>query len=275
MIRRQWPLILSSDPAAGAININDLGSAFTAKFDSDPLIIDKRATNCVLYVNDAEVTYTFPNVREDINNKLTLIYNDGINPVIQYDLAIPKGLYSLQELSDEIQVQLFNFAGYPFSSALIELLANEATQKVQIKYNFDYITIDFTAADSLAPLLGFEYTTYTGAANSYAIAPNVAELNTTKYLIVACDLVDEGLRLNNTYDSYIARILIDADPGSQILFRPQIKTNITSLNLVGNQVTSTRVRLLDQNGDEVDTNGETFSVNVVIEADIPVSRKLS
>ena len=53
------PILVSSDPAAGAINISADGSQFEVTTD-EPIIIPEESTNCELFVSSASVWNVIP-----------------------------------------------------------------------------------------------------------------------------------------------------------------------------------------------------------------------
>lgn len=268
LITKHVSLLLSSDATNGAVNKTDDGSEFTVNLDDENIIIPAEAVDCNLWLQDAEYFFTFPNVLTGVNDQITIDYDDGIG-TYSFALTIAQGLYSITDLDEAIQVLLLNEVGYPEASSLIELLGHDATQKVLIKYNFDGIRVDLTGAQTFRDLIGFESGEYPTAGpsseNTFDTAQNVANFNTLKYVLFSCDLCDNGFANNNRYDFFVARSLIDKNVGQQVTYVPPLKQKLAANNLIGKKLSRTRIKLLDDKGEDVNTNNETYSVHVVIE----------
>ena len=271
LVTKQIPLLLSSAVENGAINKTDDGSEFTASLDNEDIFVPSEAINCSLFVQDAEYSFTFPNIRPGVNNTIRINYDDGINPVFVMDIEIPKGLYGISELDYELQYLMLNYPNYPESEPLFSLIGQVATQKTNILFNYSGVSIDFTSSDSLADILGFNRAILPlggSVAGITLVGERIAQFNTLKYILISCDLCDNGFANNNTYDFYVCRSLIDGSPGSQILYQPQIKYKVPATNLVGKKLSRTRVKLLDDKGKDIDTNEEDYSIQVIIEYQI-------
>ena len=149
---------------------------------------------------------------------------------------------------------------------LIILTADEPTQKVEIRFNYNDVSIDFTPADTPREILGFNalvYGPYTTTPEN-VLAPNVAQFNQVNYFLVHSDLVNKGIRFNNNYTQTISQVLIDVPPGSQIVSTPfnPAKTNADELR--GVKRTLLRFWITDENNNRIDTNGEYWSARIVI-----------
>ena len=59
--------------------------------------------------------------------------------------------------------------------------------------------------------------------------------------------------------------------GQQVIYAPSIKMKMNANNLIGKKLSRTRVKLLDDQGDDVNTNNETYSLHLVIEYVIDIS----
>jgi hypothetical protein len=272
LITKHISLLLSSDEANGATNKTADGSEFSVELDNENIVIPESAVDCNIWVQDAEYFFTFPNVLTDVNDKMRITYDNGVDPLFDYTLTIPQGLYSITDLDEIIQVLLLNQPGYPEASPLIELIGQDATQKVLIKYNYDGVRVDLTAGDTIRDLIGFDAGLYPNAGNSLAntfdTAQNVAAFNTLKYVLFSCDLCDNGFASNNRYDFYVCRSLIDKAVGQQIVYAPPLKQKLNASNLIGKKLSRTRVKLLDDRGQDVNTNNETYSIHVIIEYNV-------
>jgi hypothetical protein len=267
LIQKEATIIVSSDPSLGAINRSSDGSSFEIALE-DPLEIPKNSFNCSVCVESAEVWWTCPNLITGQNDKL-YIYGDSnaLVPVPQlYIVTIPQGLYDLTGLNTSILTQLQNLGSRTDPSPLINLSADSNTQKVNIKYNYNNVYIDFSQANTFREILGFNSQVYGPyiAAPINVLAPNTAAFNQINYFLIGSDLVRQGIRFNNTYAGVIAQVLIDVSPGSQIVSTPFNPSRIQCDELIGSKRTNLRFRLSDDKLRPVNTNGEYYSARIVI-----------
>jgi hypothetical protein len=166
------------------------------------------------------------------------------------------------------------FVELGFPADLLSWGSDNATQKVVLTFNYAGTQIDFTVPNSVNTILGFAALLYPqfvpSVAGETAVAPNVANFNTLSGYLIAADLVDQGIPINATGQSIIASVPITAKPGSTINYQPFFPIPVNARGLIGNPRSTIIVRLLDQNGDDIDTLGESWSVQIQIKYDIPL-----
>lgn len=268
-VNKHITLLLSSDETNGASNKTSDGSEFTVFLDDENIVIPEKAVECNLWVLDAEYFFTFPNILTGVNDLITVTYLDGVNPLFTMNLVVDQGLYGITDLNNKLEILQFNYAGFPEPSPLFELVGDDATQKALIKYNYAGVRVDLTGAQTFRDLIGFDGGLYptagVSAANTFDSAQTSAEFNTLKYVLFSCDLCDNGFANNVKYDYYIARSLITAGIGEQVVYSPTLKMMLPANNLIGKKLSRTRVKLLDDKGNDVNTNNEVYSIHVVIE----------
>lgn len=256
----EFSIIASSATDAGAVNKTDIGSTFEIKFDN-PMMFKSNMRVCTLQVDEATVWWTIPNISANLgNNKFYIEYNAA-----NYVITIPDGLYAVSDLNNALDRELVNATGV---SGILNLEADNATQKVSITINVATVQIDFTPADTFRDILGFNSQLVPGGGptvGSYTqLGDNVAAFNTIEYFLLHTDLISEGIRTNNNYTQTVAQILIDVPPGSQIVYTPFNPPKSDAINLSGAIVDRVRFWLTDQTGTLVDTNGEDFSCRLTI-----------
>ena len=110
---------------------------------------------------------------------------------------------------------------------------------------------------------------YAGAPQ-FVYADNVAAFNQISQFLVHCDLVNDGIFLNNTASQIIGNVQINVNPGSQITFAPFNAPRSSISNLVGSTKSVIRVWLTDQNNVPVNTNSDYFSLRITIRYNLPV-----
>ena len=265
MDTHEIPMLVSSSTLAGARNKSDDGSTFTVTLD-EPLIIPDDAFSCTIQCLEATIWNVIPNILTDENDAFR-ISDDSGGPVVNYDCVIPQGLYDLSALENAIERELVA-NGHP--AGLFNLIPDGATQKVIIRLNNVDTWVDFTIANAMNVILGFDATTVpVGAppgatAGQTFLAPNVAAFNITEFFLIHTDLVARGLRVNNTYSQTIATVLITVPPGSQIVsakFHPAISQ---VPELIGSRRSQMRFWLTNQDKQLVNTQSEDWSARMVI-----------
>jgi hypothetical protein len=264
-----YPLLVSSNPNNGAVNVNELGSRFDLYFDT-PYQVPKNAKRCFLNVEAASVWWNVPNISNILNNdQFSLTYFDGFIST-PFNITIPKGLYDLNDLNEAINRELVN-DGAP--NNLITLIGDNSTQKTVIQFNPvapATISIDFTISNSIRTILGFNSQVIPASSGPISFtSDNVAQLNSIDYFLIHSNLVGKGLRIGNNFSQVICQVLLDVPPGSQQTYEPPHPLYIDCNELIGRTVSSINVYLTDNNNNLVDTNGEyfscRFSVHYVIE----------
>lgn len=259
LVPEEISLLVSSDPSAGAQNVSTDGSSFTINL-STAIEIPKEAKNVNVSVLDATVWNTTPNVIEGENNKLVL--DDG---KVQYELEIPTGLYDLPALQSAVYREL-EAKSLSLDPLTVELQADSATQRVIIRLGIVGWSVDFTGAGTLRDILGWssEVVGPSTSAPQNFTAPAVANFAVIQYYKLHSDLTPQGFLNNDDYDGSIARILITARPGSQIIYEPLHPAKVTAQFLAGAKKRSIRFWLTDQANNLVNTNSEIYSARIRI-----------
>ncbi len=264
MTEYKIPLIVSSDPANGALNRSADGSTFTVNLN-DSIVIPKEAKWCYITVEEANVWWTITNIKTGINDKLYFTYGGT-----GYNITIPKGLYGLGDLQTAVR-RVSKELIPTISDDWISFIGDGATQKVVVVLKDVGTQLDFTAArtDTFRDLLGVNQRTVPAAGVSTVVNDNeyldrVAGFSDVTSLLIHSDLVSEGIPVNNDYSNVIANVQIDVLPGSLINSRPYNPIWVDAGNLIGQKRNSFRVYLSDQKNNIVDTNGESYQATLTI-----------
>lgn len=188
-----------------------------------------------------------------------------------YVITIPQGLYDLSGLNQAIQRDLENLGARTDPEPLITFTPDAATQKVEMRINYDDVSVDFTQVDTPRLILGFDslvYGTYPTAPIEI-LAPNIAEFNQINYFLIHSDLVNKGIRFNNRYNQTISQVLIDVAPGSQIIHKPFNPAKSNAMELAGAKRNNMRFYITDDKQRTVNTNGEYWTARIVIDYLLP------
>ena len=265
LLQEEFSIILTSDPSGAASNISADGSRFEVQLD-ESLRVPDDAINCNISMESASVWWSVSNIITGVNDKMYIHGLDTSDVEQDFTITIPQGLYDLPALNLKLRQLLENQNGKITPYNNIDLIADNATSKVVIKFNYPINTIDFTPSDTPSFILGFDnvvYGNYIGAPEN-VLAPNVAKFNSVDSFLIHCDLVDRGILMNTSYSQVVGQVLIDVSPGSQIIYNPFNPTKVEANNLIGASRRTIRVFLTDQAGDPVNTNGEYYSLKLKV-----------
>ena len=260
LVPNELSFIASSDPVLGAINRSSDGSRFTIPLP-EPLQIPKSAVNISVEVQSSTIWWSIPNIITGTNDRL-YISQAGV----PYNITIPQGLYDLSGLNNAISVGLENIGAPQVNGALISLLPDQATQKVILRMNYANVIVDFTQPSTFRQILGFN----SQVLNNGIVVPfnytadNTAAFNTVNYFLIHSDLCYTGIRVNGIGNQTIAQVLIDKAPGSQIVYSPYNPARIPAPELNGAQRNQLSFWLTNDRNQAVNTNGDEWSVRVVI-----------
>jgi hypothetical protein len=281
LIQTEQSYFFSSDEKIGALNKELQGSSFEVKLKS-PIKIPPGAVDATIECMAANVWNNSPNIAVEYENNhfyWDYAYTTTSNFVItsnfaSYDFLIPDGLYGVNTLNAEIQRQLKaedipgQNAGTKFAETSIVLSANEASQRVVISMaeHIGFITDTDTYVNNVAVTMGFT----TGASfipthegHSF-IADNVAQFNRINSYLLHGNLIQEGISINNSYDSILAEIQISVKPGSLIAYRPFIPYRVSAKHLKYGGEDLLRWRLTDDLNRPVNMFGENWTFTIVV-----------
>ena len=205
-----------------------------------------------------------PDIQADGVNTFSRIRSSG--GIFDFVITIPQGLYDLSGLNQAIAREL-EMAGAQISpEPLISLSADDATQKVEMRFNYANTTVDFTQSNTFREILGFNSAVYPLVETTPAtiLAPNLASFNQINYFLIHSDLVNSGIRFNNSYNQTISQVLITSPPGSQIVSTPFNPAKVNADELAGALRTNMRFWLTDDKNRLVNTNGETWGCRILI-----------
>jgi len=262
-IPEEISMIVSSDPTNGATNISPDGSYFEVQLQ-DGLKVPKDALNVNISVEEATIWWSVPNVITGENDKMYITGPDTLDVIQNFILTIPQGLYDLAGINEAMARELEAAGAKIDPEPLITLSPDEATQRVQMRFNYATVSIDFTQTDTPRVILGFDAQVYSPVPTNPILAPSVAAFNRINYFLIHSDMTNKGIRFNNNYNQTIGQVLIDVAPGSQIVSRPFNPAKINAPELAGTTRTNLRFWLTDDEDRRVNTNNEYWSARIVI-----------
>ena len=268
LVRKTAPFFFNSDPTAGARNISVDGSRFDIQMDT-PVSVPREAVGVNLSVVQATIWNTAHNFSAEIGNNIFKYSYLGV----AYTLTIPDGQYSL----DAFETFVHNdFVERGFPADLIDFYEDSATQKVVLIFKTPQNTyVDFTVANSCREVFGFESRLAPLQPNTQTTplaeaADNIAAFNRVNSFLIKSNFISNGIPTNSSASGVIASVPIDVRSGSQIVYSPRIPVSIDASELVGQSKNYFSVSLTDQLERPVNTNGEKYTVLVVLEYFIPM-----
>ena len=266
LIKREIPIVVSSNPSLGAINLSSNVNSFDAfRVDLEqPIAVPRNAQNCELKVLSSSIWANEPNIITGFNDTLRVTGPDTFDVITIFDIVIPQGSYSVSELNQRIQIELSNAGAKTSPDPLVAITPDESTQKIDLRAFYTGVIIDFTQPNSCWEILGFTASTVliAGFAGESFLAPNEAGFNVINYYLISSNLVSQGLRFNNTYRQIINQTNIDVRPNSQIVSEPFNPSTISCPELIGQVRSNFDIRLLKDDFTPANTRGEYFSVRL-------------
>ena len=149
LIPKSASFFFSSDSANQAQNVSADGSQFTVVLNS-PLALPKGAMAATLSVSQANIWNTSYNISAAFGNNV-FRFRSANN---EHTIIFPDGLlnYSLSGFNSYLSTQ---FANLGLSSNLLSVGGDDATQRAIITFVNAGDQVDFTVANSVREILGF------------------------------------------------------------------------------------------------------------------------
>jgi hypothetical protein len=260
--------LFSSNPLLGAQAVSPDGSTFTT-FLGEPFTLPKNAFGIEVACIQASVWFTQYNVTAD-NNRFEFLATGSPTPET---LTIAPGLYTFDDLNNLLKQQLLDNYGI----RNYNLVAVQSTQRVSEEFTDgapdSQVYETRWPVGTFGDVLGFFPTRVT---DNVSLTPNVypgdktARFNAIDFYLVQSSLVNRGIRSNGTFRSVVAQVPITDLPGSQIIYSPINPQWTAAPELNNGAVTSVQTILSDSNGRAVNTQGETYTVTLMVKWKVPL-----
>ena len=269
-MQRQFDFLVSSNPELGAINRSADGSRFSIQLEDSGFGIPSNAQNVTVSVMGGELWYNTRNI-DSTNNAFSFTTGSGAT-VLTHVVYINPGLYSADTIWAAIQNAIELNTPVPLTSVPFTIIGDEAVGKMVVKHNAGtnaISVIDFTIPNSMGPVLGFidEVASSSAAidpatSGPYIIGKKEPKFNSFNYYLVQSDIVGNGIRIGSSFNTIIAKIMVDANPNKQLLYEPTNPTLVNASNLAGDGSRMYNFSLLDDSLKQVDTRGEYYSLQL-------------
>jgi hypothetical protein len=214
-----------------ATDVSNNGSEFTTYFN-EPIEFPKNARNKKLGVITASYWNVIPNIATGVNDRLKVSGFSTVDVLTDYNIVIPQGLFSLDDINSVITQSLESQGAKTVDGALIELSAQYSTNKCLITFNYNNVTLDFTAGanggSSLATTLGWAEAVFGTYATVPATVPGafIANLDSINGLVLHSDIVNRGISYGGKYSQTIAVLNYTVKNGFQEIHEPYHITEI-------------------------------------------------
>lgn len=260
----EFSLIASSDPSNGASLISDDGSEFTIFYDNVINIPGgKHGFNYVdIAVWSSSIWYNFPNIINGENSEFRVIIN-----AVNFDVSLPTGLYTLGDLNEALTREVDNLGG---DGSVFNLSADEPTEKVNIFLDgtvADPVQIDFTIANSIRTILGFDSQLVPLVATTVPfnqLGDTEANFNQINSVLIHTDLIDGGVRNGPNYDSIVGQVFLTTQPNFQQITMPTSLQWTPANSLLGQSRSQARFWITDEKNVRLNTRSEFWDVNLII-----------
>jgi hypothetical protein len=260
-------LFVSSAIAAGAKNKSADGSSFDIQFDTP---LQMPSSTPTIRCLQATLFYSFPNITS-ANNGLRISWTTGTGLNVtsfSYQITFARGLYSVDDLNHVIRRELLSQDLAPDTMVLV---ADNATQTVGVQIRcpdtIGSFTAEFThALSTINQLLKFtkDKSTTLALGERVLMADAEAEFAPCSSVLLHCSLASGSFINGAGAQDVIASIALDASPGNQIMFQPQVAPRIAAPALKSSTATC-RINITDQDGTPLDTMSEDFQATLLIE----------
>ena len=268
---------LTPSPDGGRVNMQVL---YLDRYE-----IDSTNSDFTIFYGPSTITYTIPFGIYNLNE-----LNTKINDIIKANTSIGTEFVELKVGGSSGFDQSFNTLrviwtdgtftgqiGFPPTNGLGPTIGFE--NNVLYNYNILYTSserngaITFETINSLADVLGFDGDVGYFATEVYT-GSSIPRINDYNFYLLRMDIVDRGIRFNNNFYHIVEVILIDVEPGQQILTRPVHPPTSEIQHLAGRPINKIRVELLKDDLTPADTNGENYYARVAIKYWEPIEINL-
>ena len=202
-----------------------------------------------------ESYYSFPNINTS-NNHIKISFDEG---KVWSDIRVPVGCYEIKAINNELQRFIMAKTGDKKAETRVALSPNPNTLRSILVVLDAKCQVDFNIDDSLCSVLGFERNVYKVGRHESEHIVNILSVNS---ILVHCDVI-ESSRLNGVEAPVIYTFFPDAAPGDKIVSVPR---HLIYIPLTLNIITRMTCWVTDQNGKELDLQGEELTLTFHIKA---------
>lgn len=233
--------------------LNDNTTDFITKF-SPPIQFKKNKKYEVALLN-LETYYSFPNINST-NNNFRYSPDSGTT---WFNILIPEGSYEVGDIDLAIkqQMELNNHYDSVKDAHYISITPNMSTLKSILSITNNTYRVDFTPANSISSVLGFNHAIYTA---SYQESENVVNIMQVNSILVNVDIVTGSYVKGKTLP-VIYSFFPNVSPGYKIIQEP---INLKYLPITLDTIYSIQTTITDQDGNILNLRGELVTIRLDI-----------
>jgi hypothetical protein len=237
------------------ILISDRSTRIRTKFN--PLIQLDKTKKYEIALVSLETYYSFPNI-DSTNNNYRYSPDNGTT---WFNINIPEGSYEITDINAYLQKTMKSNGHYNTAnnSYYVSIDPNNNTLKAVLSIVSPY-KVDFTTANSIRTVLGFNNQIYSSAATPPAAqeheSPNIVNILSVNSLRVTSDIIASSYTNGGT-DNIIYSFFPNVGPGYKIVQEP---INLIYLPVTLNTISHMETKLVDQNGNLINLRGEELSI---------------
>ena len=199
-----------------------------------------------------DIYNSIPNITKGKNNVFKYSIDNGVT---WKTIAFNTGAYELAAINEEIKRQLI-VNGDDDEAIILTANISRLTSIVTIE-NQAY-KIDFGVPNSIGSILGFGSVVI---GHGYNESPNIVDIMQVNSILVNIDII-MGSYVNGSPSPAIYSFYPNVAPGYKIVERPN--PSLIYYPLSRHDISRMRVWLTDQNGNLVDTRGETITIRIYV-----------
>jgi hypothetical protein len=231
------------------ILVNDRNTIIRTKFN--PLIQLNKTKKWEIALVNLETYYSFPNI-DSTNNNFRYSPDNGTT---WGNIDLPTGSHEIDDINNYIQ-RIMKENGH-YNSAdntyYVSVEPNNNTLKCVVNIESSTYKVDFTSANSIRTVLGFNSQIYS---NGYHESENIVNILNISSLRVTCDIIGSSY-INGGTDNIIYSFFPKVGPGFKVIEEP---LHMIYLPVTLNTISSLEVKLIDQNGKLIDLRGEDLAI---------------
>lgn len=197
-----------------------------------------------------ETYYSFPNIDSSNNN---FRYSPD-NGATWTNINIPEGSYEIVDINEYIQRIMrenghYNTAADEYN---ITLEPNNNTLKSVLDISTNY-KVDFTTANSIRTVLGFNTQVYAAGYNESEKIINIISVNSLR---ITSDIIGSSYS-NGLTGNIIYSFFPSVGPGYKII---EVPVNLVYLPIILKTISLMETKLIDQNNKLINLRGEELSI---------------
>lgn len=242
-------IVRNTDPKKSFyILVSGKSTRIRTKFN--PLIQLDRAKQYEMALVNLETYYSFPNI-DATNNNFRYSPDNGATWV---DIDIPEGSYEITDINDYVK-RIMKDNGHCDSvndTYYISIGPNNNTLKSVVDIAANY-KVDFTTANSIRTVLGFNSQVYPEGYNESESIVNILSISSLR---ITSDIVASSCTNGGT-ENVVYSFFPNVGPGYKIIQEP---LDLIYLPVTLSTISQMETKLVDQNGNLLNLRGEELSI---------------